>query len=271
VIELLLVTDVGATPMSIVVGLGATVSATVVLALTAGRLRVRWLRLLSVVWAVWTIQHVIALVGLRMPIAAEAAMGAFLLVLRETMLAFVVRELGGIRALWLWVASLLLVFIAAALGVESQKFIAFAYFLRAAWWGGLTAFLATRDTTLGAARRLAAVGTGVHALVLFLAAWMHTDARFISVAAGLTAAMHFSVALGTVAGARETLLHEEESAIRRVALALEYVARGFVPMCAHCHSVRDGTGTWRGLAAFAAESTAVPVADVICPTCQAVR
>jgi hypothetical protein len=271
VIEFLQLTDVGATPMSIVVGLGATASATVVLALTAGRLRARWLRLLSVVWAVWTIQHVIALVGLRLPSAADPALGALFLVVRETMLALVVRELLGTRALWFWGASLLLAFIAVALGIESRSFIAFAYALRAVWWGGLTVLLATRDTTLGDARRLAAAGTGMHSLMLFLAAWMHTDARYITVAVGVTAAMHFSVALGVMAGARETLLQEEEGAIRRVALALEYVARGFVPMCAHCHSVRDGTGTWRGLAAFAAESTAVPVADVICPTCQAVR
>ncbi len=270
-IELLQVTDVGATPMSIVVGLGATASATVVLALTAARLQAQWLRLLAVVWALWTMQHVIALVGLRAPGAAAAAMGALFLVARETVLALVVRELGGTRALWFWVASLLLVFLAAVVGVESRLFIAFAYLVRAAWWGGLTVLLATRHTTLGGARRLVAVGTGIHAVLLLLALWMHTDARYLAVAAGLAAAMHFSVALGAVAGARETLLHEEEDAIRRVALALEYVARGFVPMCAHCHSVRDGAGRWRALAAFAAESTAAPVADVLCPTCQAVR
>lgn len=268
-IELLNVTDIGATPMSIVVGLGATLSATVVLAFTGTRLRARWLRWLALLWAVWAAQYAVALMALQMPVPAERTVGILLLAVRETMLACALRELGMKRAPWYWAAGLLPLFLAVALGVDDQWILAYSFVLRTTWWGSLTVLLIVRDTTLGGARRFAAVGTGLYALILLLAVWMHNDARYVSAAAGMMAAVHFSIALGVVVGARETLLREEEEAIRRVALALEYVARGFVPMCAHCHSVRDGAGAWRPLSVFAAESTAAPVADVLCPTCLA--
>lgn len=263
-----IISTIDTTVPALVVGLGATVATTVAMSLAAAKVPDRWLRWLAWLWAVWIVQYAMELVTRSAAWGSTVSIPVVLLVLRETLLVLAVRDLGVPRALWYWAAGLLPLAIGAAFGLRPEWLQRYAFLLLAIWWGLLTVMLVARVPHFGGARVFAALGTGLHAVILLVAARLYDSPRYMSIAVGLMAAVHFSVGLGLASGAREMLLQQREEVARRVAKGLEYVVRGLVPMCAYCHSVRDGHGHWRTLTAFVAESTAAPVADVLCPTCR---
>jgi hypothetical protein len=136
------------------------------------------------------------------------------------------------------------------------------------WLAG-TVVLVRSPRLHGNERWLAAAGFALNALVLLVSDRTKGDPFYQSLAIGIATIAHLSVTVGIATGVRRAILDEKESVERRVALALEYVARGFVPMCAHCRSVRDAQGRWQTLEAFVAESTAATVSEVLCPDCRA--
>jgi PAS domain-containing protein len=61
---------------------------------------------------------------------------------------------------------------------------------------------------------------------------------------------------------RERLIDELQDALRRVT-QLE----GLLPICANCHSVRDGEGSWNSLEDYVESRTSVEFTHAICPDC----
>jgi len=45
------------------------------------------------------------------------------------------------------------------------------------------------------------------------------------------------------------------------------VLRGIIPICSHCHDIRDGDGAWQRLEAYIMKHTDANFSHGVCPDC----
>lgn len=253
-----------------VVGLAASVATAVLLWFVWRRSHQRWIGWLQAAWTLWAARYALGLVASLLGIGASIP----LLLLRFAMVTCLVMVLRVLRVRWVmtaWAIAATPVMAAALLyphgtPVGDAANMATHIAIAAVWF--ISAGVVAQQWIMGPERWLSVAGLalyGVTQLIYVLLANMGPAAR---IASGLAVMVHTLVASGIAVGARRAWLDEQAEAEQRVLKGLEYVVRGVVPMCAYCRSIRDSRGEWLTMEAFVAESTAAPVADVLCPTCR---
>ncbi|MEQ8329826.1 MAG: hypothetical protein RH859_05105 [Longimicrobiales bacterium] len=60
---------------------------------------------------------------------------------------------------------------------------------------------------------------------------------------------------------------EAKALSNRLAKTLTRVLEDYLPICAHCHSIRDGDGGWSGLERYVEDRTGSHFSHGVCPTC----
>lgn len=61
-------------------------------------------------------------------------------------------------------------------------------------------------------------------------------------------------------------LSQQKMALERALVEIKTL-RGFIPICSHCHQIRDDKGYWQGLEAYIGDHTDVVFSHSICPDC----
>jgi integral membrane sensor domain MASE1 len=82
------------------------------------------------------------------------------------------------------------------------------------------------------------------------------------------AALSFLLLASEVAE-RKRVAHENELLVAELQQAMGEIKtlRGFIPICAWCHKVRDDAGFWQRIEGYLAEHTDATVSHGICPAC----
>lgn len=260
-------------PVLSILGTGLTAAAAVVtIAFLRREAPSEWKTWLLVAWAIWLGRYFAALAGFGLwPFAGVVPF--VLPLLRETAIVLALRALGERRLTGPWLCAL------GVLGATTAAWLAGrvglpvlsqVYFATAAlpWVAG--AVVIPRAPSLQAPERwLLATGFALQGLSTLLAHWYGVDDRLLAFSVGFNAFIHVSVTLGLAGCVRRRMLAHLEAVEQRRSRALEFVARGLVPMCAHCRSIRNRSGDWKTVAQFVAEDTALPVQDALCPECAA--
>lgn len=239
--------------------------------------REAWLGWLIVTWLLWAARYVLGLVPSESwPIGSGVfgnSLATALFFLRDAAFTLTLFHLGARWAVPTWLVLLLPLGL-ASIGLPAVRGIAdradsYVILQHGVLWV-IGAFVVGSSARLDRrARFIAATGILTHAIFVAGSAWPAHAAFWSEFGLGLSSAVHLSVALGIGIGVHKRLLDDREAAELRVARALEYAARGVVPMCAHCSSVRGPDGAWTTLESFVEQRTESPVVDTRCPDCAA--
>lgn len=75
--------------------------------------------------------------------------------------------------------------------------------------------------------------------------------------------------LASIVAERTRVAHERDVLVRELTQALAEIKtlRGFIPICAWCHKVRDDTGFWQQIEKYLDDRTDATFSHSICPTC----
>jgi hypothetical protein len=232
----------------------------------------RWLRWLSLAWAIWIVRYVLGVLAFPVwPIGQPVALAV--MVARETALVMALRDLGARGLVRAWAIALMPVAWGTALcmgqGSTPAWYGWYVFSLLGAVWAVAAVTVVRTPRLAGPERWFAAIGFGIEAVLLAAPPWYHGALTLVQFSFAVATLTHLLVALGIAIGLRRRMFEDQVQAERRHARALEHVVRGLVPMCAYCRSVRDQGGRWSPLESFIAASTDAPVHDALCPDCAA--
>ena len=75
--------------------------------------------------------------------------------------------------------------------------------------------------------------------------------------------------LASIVAERKRVAHERDELVAELQQALAEIKtlRGFIPICAWCHKVRDDTGFWQQIEKYLDERTDATFSHSICPAC----
>ena len=132
------------------------------------------------------------------------------------------------------------------------------------WSGAL--FLRSNVVT-GFERAAAGGGLVVLGLIQIVSPWTSPNADVF--AALLSMAAQLSIAIGTLLAYFRRATHEAATLHRQLEEALTKVLNGYIPVCMHCKSIRDDTGTWERLESYLSRRTSALLSHGICQTCLA--
>ena len=233
--------------------------------------RERYLAAWAVAWAIWATRYAYALGG------AELASPFMLGVLA---LATATVTLWGARALTretlprVWIVlvvidlALLIVESAARTpitvgGVSGATH--WALLATSLVWSGVL-FLRSAIVT-GVERAAAGGGLIVLGLIQIESPWMPASADAVNALASMAAQL--SIAIGTLLAYFRRATTEAESLHRQLETALTTALSGYIPICMHCKSIRDESGTWEKLEKYLSRRTSALLSHGICDTCLA--
>jgi hypothetical protein len=86
---------------------------------------------------------------------------------------------------------------------------------------------------------------------------------------GMVAAAFSVLLLASVVSERKRIARERDALVTELQQALAEIRtlRGFIPLCAWCHKVRDDAGFWQEIEHYLDERTDATISHGICPTC----
>lgn len=86
---------------------------------------------------------------------------------------------------------------------------------------------------------------------------------------GILAAASSVLLLASIVSERKRIARERDTLVDELKRALAEIRtlRGFVPICAWCHKVRDDAGFWQEIEHYLVERTDATISHGICPTC----
>jgi integral membrane sensor domain MASE1 len=86
---------------------------------------------------------------------------------------------------------------------------------------------------------------------------------------GMVAAAVTVLLLASIVSERKRIARERDALVAELRLALAEIKtlRGFIPLCAWCHKVRDDAGFWQEIEHYLGERTDATISHGICPAC----
>ena len=86
---------------------------------------------------------------------------------------------------------------------------------------------------------------------------------------GILAAMSSVLLLASIVSERKRIARERDALVTDLQQALAEIKtlRGFIPLCAWCHKVRDDAGFWQEIEHYLDERTDATISHGICPAC----
>jgi integral membrane sensor domain MASE1 len=86
---------------------------------------------------------------------------------------------------------------------------------------------------------------------------------------GMVAAAVTVLLLASVVSERKRIARERDALVTELQQALAEIKtlRGFIPLCAWCHKVRDDAGFWQEIEQYLGERTDATISHGICPAC----